>query len=47
MNNGFQRRALFTERLGAIGILPDTGLTQLQLYFCEPVLAVSEVKDTP
>jgi hypothetical protein len=33
--------------LGALGIVPDVGLGEFELYLFEAVLAVREVKDTP
>jgi len=33
--------------LGAIRIVPDVALGQLEFYFLEAVLALVEVKDTP
>jgi hypothetical protein len=32
-NNGFQRRALFAQRLRAIGFIPDVRLFQLGVNF--------------
>lgn len=47
MYNGLQRGALTTQRLGAFLVVPDGGLSQLQLYFSQPFLAIGKVKDTP
>jgi hypothetical protein len=47
VDHGLERGALLAELLGALRIIPDAGLAQLQLYFGEPLLLVSVVKDTP
>ena len=47
MDNGFQARALTTQRLCSLLIVPDTGFGEFQLYLGEAFLAISEVKDTP
>jgi hypothetical protein len=47
VNNAFQGGALSSQLLGALGILPNAGLGQLQLYFGEAFFAVIEVKGTP
>jgi hypothetical protein len=47
VNNSLERGPLFAEGLGAVGLFPDAGFSQLQLYFRQTFLAFSEVKDTP
>jgi hypothetical protein len=47
VDDGFQGRPFPAQGLGSIGILPDAGLRQFQLYLGEAVLALGKVKDTP
>jgi hypothetical protein len=47
VDDSFQGRALAPQLLGPLGIIPDTGFSQFQLYFGEALLAIIEVKDTP
>jgi hypothetical protein len=47
VDDGLQGGALAPECLGLLGVLPDFGLRQLELYLSEPLLAFIEVKDTP
>ncbi|GAB2503247.1 hypothetical protein GCM10027266_22430 [Arenimonas alkanexedens] len=43
----FQRSALATQGLRALGIVPDVGAFQLPVYFLETFDLEVEVKDTP
>ena len=47
VNGVHQRGALAPQFPGAIGILPDAGLAEFELYLREALLAQIEVKDTP
>ena len=47
IHNGFQRRTLFTQRLGAFRFVPDVRLFQLGVYFFETLFLGIVVKDTP
>ncbi len=42
-----QFRTLTAECLCMLGLVPDVGLGQLRLDFCQTILLVIEVKDTP
>jgi hypothetical protein len=47
VHHALQRRALASQFLGPLGVVPDGGFRQLQLYLGEALLAEIEVKDTP
>ena len=42
-----QLRALLTQILGALRIIPDAGVFQFALYFSQAITFVIVVKDTP
>jgi hypothetical protein len=42
-----QAGAFTTQLLGAVGLIPDAGLSQLQFDLCQALFLVSIVKDTP
>ena len=46
-DHALQRRALAPQFLGALRVVPDAGLRQLQFYLGEALLAEIKVKDTP
>ncbi|CAI8419478.1 MAG: Uncharacterised protein [Halieaceae bacterium] len=46
-NNGLQRGPLPPQRLGFLGVIPDTGLGQLEFDLFQSILFNSVVKDTP
>jgi hypothetical protein len=47
VHNTLKGRTLTTQFTGALGVFPNTGLGQFQIYFVETVLTLIEVKDTP
>jgi hypothetical protein len=47
LNHFFQRDALLTERLRAVGVIPDIGLFELALNFGQPFRFAVIVKGTP
>ena len=47
MHHRFQGGAFAAQILGPLGVVPDVGLAQFQLYFRETVFLVGVVKDTP
>jgi len=47
INDRFQRRALFPQRLGAFGLVPDIRLFEFSVYFFETFFLCIVVKDTP
>lgn len=46
-NDNFQRGALSSQRLRFFRVIPDAGLSELQLDFFQTVFFYSVVKDTP
>jgi hypothetical protein len=46
-DDGFELRALLAEFLGALRLVPDTGLFQLAGYFLQALVLVGVIKDTP
>ena len=46
-HHGLERGSLSTQRLGPVGIVPNTGLSQLELDFFQSILLDGVVKDTP
>ena len=47
LNDGFQRRTFFTQRLCALRLVPDVRLLQLGVYFFQAFFLGIIVKDTP
>jgi hypothetical protein len=47
VDDAFQGGPFAAQILGPARVVPDTGFGQFQLYLCEALLAMIEVKDTP
>ncbi len=46
-DNGFERGAFLSKRLGSLGVIPDVGLFELALNLGQALLLLIVVKDTP